>query len=122
MSSPLHVTQRSAAGVVVLELHGRIVLEDGDQALRDAADRAIEAGRLSVLIDLHDVSYIDSAGIGAVVEAYLRLTHRGGQCKLLQPSPHVRRVLDITRLSTVIETFDDEAAALATFDHAIHIG
>ena len=96
MSSPLHVTQRFTSGVVILELHGRVVLEDGDQALRDAADSAI----------------------GAVVEVYLRLTQRGGQCKLLRPSPHVQRVLDITRLSTVIETFGDEATALRTFDHA----
>ena len=118
MPSPLHVTQRTAAGVLILELHGRIVLEDGDQALRDAADEAIRGDRMAVLVDLHDVSYIDSAGIGAVVEVYLRLTHRGGQCKLLRPSPHVQRVLDITRLSTVIGTFDDEAAALATFAHA----
>jgi anti-sigma B factor antagonist len=115
MPSPLHVTQRLAGNVVVLELHGRIVLEDGDQALRDAVDAAIRATRLAVLVDLHDVSYIDSAGIGAVVEVYLRLTQRGGECKLLRPSPHVQRVLDITRLSTVIETFGDEAAALGTF-------
>src|SRR6476469_9605773 len=118
MSSPLHVTQRFTSGVVILELHGRVVLEDGDQALRDAADSAIGAGRMAVLVDLHDVSYIDSAGIGAVVEVYLRLTQRGGQCKLLRPSPHVQRVLDITRLSTVIETFSDEAAAVRTFGHA----
>ena len=118
MPSPLHVTQRTAGGVLILELHGRIVLEDGDQALRDKVDEAIRDDRLAVLVDLHDVSYIDSAGIGAVVEVYLRLTHRGGQCKLLRPSPHVQRVLDITRLSTVIATFNDETAALATFDHA----
>jgi anti-sigma B factor antagonist len=118
MSSPLHVTQRLAGGVVILELHGRVVLEDGDQALRDAADTAIAANRMAVLVDLHDVSYIDSAGIGAVVEVYLRVTQRGGQCKLLRPSPHVQRVLDITRMSTVIETFADEGAAIRTFDHA----
>jgi anti-sigma B factor antagonist len=118
MSSPLHVTQRITDGILILELHGRVVLEDGDQALRNAVDAAIEARRLAVLVDLHDVSYIDSAGIGAVVEVYLRLTQRGGQCKLLRPSPHVQRVLDITRLSTVIGTFADESVALATFDHA----
>jgi anti-anti-sigma factor len=118
MSSPLHVTQRFAAGIAILELHGRLVFEDGDESLRDAADALIQAGRLAVLIDLHDVSYMDSAGIGAIIEVYLRLTRRGGQCKLLRPSHVVKRVLDITRLSTVIETFDDEAAALRTYDHA----
>jgi len=61
---------------------------------------------------------MDSAGIGAVVEVYLRLTHRGGECRLLRPSPHVRRVLDITRLSSVIGTFEDEAEALRAFDPA----
>jgi anti-sigma B factor antagonist len=118
MPSPLHVTRRFAGGVAILELHGRVVLEDGDKNLRDAVDALIAAGQQAVLVDLHDVSYMDSAGIGAVVEVYLRLTHRGGQCLLLRPSPHVRRVLDLTRLSTVIGTYEDEAAALAAFDHA----
>jgi anti-anti-sigma factor len=118
MSSPLHVTERVADGVVVLELHGRLVFEDGDQNLREAIDSAIATGRLAVLVDLHDVTYMDSAGIGVVVESFVRLTRRGGQCKLLRPSPVVRRVLDITQLSTVVATFDDEATALASFDHA----
>jgi anti-sigma B factor antagonist len=118
MSSPLHVTRRNADGIAILELHGRLVLEDGDKTLRDVVDALIAAGRQAVLIDLHDVSYMDSAGIGAIVEVYLRLTHRGGQCRLLRPSPHVQRVLDITRLSTVIGTFEDEQAALRAFDHA----
>ena len=117
MSAPLHVTRRIADGVAVLELHGRLVLEDGDENLRNAVDELIQAGRLDVLMDLHDVTYMDSAGIGAVVETYLRLTHRGGACKLLRPSARVQKVLEITRLSTIIQTFDDEAAALRTYDH-----
>jgi anti-anti-sigma factor len=59
---------------------------------------------------------MDSAGIGAVVETYLRFTRRGGQCKLLRPSQVVQRVLDITQLSSVIQTFADEAAALGSYD------
>jgi anti-sigma B factor antagonist len=117
MSAPLHVTQRTAAGVAILELHGRLVLEDGDENLRGAVDELIQAGRLDVLIDLHDVTYMDSAGIGAVVETYLRITHRGGKCKLLNPSLRVQKVLEITRLSTVIETFSDESSALRTYNH-----
>jgi anti-anti-sigma factor len=118
MSSPLHVTRRMAGGVVVLELHGRLVFEDGDQSLREAVDALIATGQLAVLVDLHDVTYMDSAGIGVVVESFVRLSRRGGQCKMLRPSPIVARVLDITQLSTVIQTFDDEAAALASYDHA----
>ena len=118
MSTALHVTQRLAAGVAIVELHGRLVFEDGDQNLRDAVDALIQTGQLRVLLDLHDVTYMDSAGIGAVIEVYLRVTRRGGQCKLLRPSPHVQRVLDITQLSTVIDLFDDEAAALRAYDHA----
>jgi anti-sigma B factor antagonist len=116
MPAPLNVTQRMANGVAILELHGRLVFEDGDERLRSAVNDLIVAGQLAVLIDLHDVSYMDSAGIGAVVEAFLRLTHRGGQCRILRPSKCVQRVLDITRLSTVIDTFTDEAAALRTYD------
>lgn len=116
MSAPLHITQRSVAGVIIFELHGRLIFEEGDEVLRECVASLIKTGPLSLLLDLRNVGYMDSAGIGAVVEAYLRLTRRGGQLKLLAPSDHVRRVLDITRLSTVLDIYDDEGAALRTFD------
>jgi anti-sigma B factor antagonist len=117
MSAPLHITQRSAGGTIIFELHGRLIFEDGDEVLRDCIRSLIKTGPLSLLVDLQDVSYMDSAGIGALVEGYLRLTRRGGEMKLLRPSDHVRRVLDITRLSTVLDIYDDEAIALRTFNH-----
>ncbi len=118
MSAPLHITQRSSAGVIIFELHGRLVFEDGDEVFRECVNSLIKTGPLSLLVDLHDVGYMDSAGIGALVEGYLRLTRRGGEMRLLSPSDHVKRVLDITRLSTVLEVFDNEPVALRAFEHA----
>lgn len=115
MSAPLHIAQRSAGGVVIFELHGRLVYEEGDEVLRDCVSSLIRTGPRSLLVDLQDVNYVDSAGIGAIVEAYLKLTRRGGELKLLAPSDHVRHVLDITRLTTILEVYDEEAAALRTF-------
>lgn len=117
MSAPLHITQRSAAGVIVFELHGRLVFEDGDEIFRECVASLIKTGPLALLVDLRDVSYMDSAGIGALVEGYLRLSRRGGQLKLLCPSACARKVLDITRLSTVLEIYEDEPAALRAFEH-----
>ena len=117
MSAPLQITQRSAAGVVIFELHGRLVFEDGDEVFRECVSSLIKTGPLALLVDLHDVGYMDSAGIGALVEGYLRITRRGGEMRLLSPSDHVQRVLDITRLSTVLEVFHDESSALRKFNH-----
>ena len=117
MSAPLHITQRSAAGVIVFELHGRLVFEDGDEVFRECVGSLIKTGPLALLVDLRDVSYMDSAGIGALVEGYLRVSRRGGQLKLLCPSACVQKVLDITRLSTVLDIYTDEATALRAFDH-----
>ena len=116
MPAPLHIVQRAASGVVIYELHGRLVLDDGDEVLRDRVASLIKDGPLALLVDLRNVSYIDSAGVGVLVEAYLRFVRRGGQLKVLMPSEHVRRVLHITRLDTVLEIFDDEPTALRTFD------
>jgi anti-sigma B factor antagonist len=116
MSALLHIVQRSVSGVVIYELHGRLVLDDGDELLRGRVASLIKDGPLALLVDLRDVSYIDSAGVGVLVEGYLRFMRRGGQLKLLAPSDHVRHVLHITRLDTVLEVFEDESTALRTFD------
>jgi anti-sigma B factor antagonist len=112
MSVPLQLAERSAGDVVILELHGHLVFDAGDRALRERVRGLAAQGHRSILIDLGDVSYVDSSGIGTLVQLYNELADQGGQLKLLHPSPHSERVLEITRLTSVFEIFEDEAQAL----------
>jgi anti-sigma B factor antagonist len=118
MSVPLQLAERSAGDVVILELHGHLVFDEGDRALREYVRKLAAEGRRSILIDLGDVSYIDSGGVGTLVQLYTELTNLGGQLKLLHPSPHSERVLEITRLVSVFEIFEDEEEALRSMTAA----
>jgi anti-sigma B factor antagonist len=113
MSLPLHIDEHTVGGVVVLQLEGHLVFDEGDRVLRDRIRELVQSGVRNVLIDLNAVSYVDSGGIGALVEMYMHLKRNGGQLKLLRPSPCATRVLDITHLATVFEIFEDE-------EHALH--
>ena len=112
MSVPLRLVEKTVGGVVVLQLHGHLVFDEGDRVLRDRVHELTRDGRTSILVDLSDVSYIDSGGIGALVQLFTELTAMGGRLKLLHPSWASARVLQITHLTSVFEIFDDEATAL----------
>ena len=112
MSSPLTIITRSAGEVAILVLSGRLVAGGGTQALRAAVQTAVDGGRRAVLLDLEDLSYVDSAGVGMLVEVFRHVTRRGGQVKLLHPSLCARRMLGITHLTCVFDVFDDEPEAL----------
>jgi anti-sigma B factor antagonist len=119
MSVPLRLAEHTAGDVVVLELHGHLVVEEGDRALRERVRALAAAGRRSILVDLGDVSYVDSGGVGTLVQLYTELASQGGRLTLLHPSPHSGHVLRITRLTSVFEIFDDEAAALRRMAQAV---
>ena len=112
MSSPLTITTRSVGDVAILVLSGHLVAGGGTLPLRAAVRAAVEGGTRAVLLDLEDLSYVDSAGVGMLVEVYRHVTARGGQIKLLHPSLCARRVLGITHLTCVFDVFDNEAEAL----------
>ena len=112
MSSPLTITQRRVGDVAIFVLSGHLVAGPGTQTLRDAVRAAVDAGSRALLLDLEDLSYVDSAGVGMLVEVYRHVTARGGQVKLLHPSLCARRVLGITHLTGVFDVFDNEADAL----------
>jgi anti-sigma B factor antagonist len=101
--------------VTILRLAGRLELDDGDFVLRDHVNRLVEEGRVNVVMDMKDVTRVDSAGIGVLVGKYLSVKRRGGAIKLLRITERTRRLLHITRLDTVFEMFDDEAAAVQSF-------
>lgn len=106
---------RQQEGVTILAPKGRITIGVGDVALRDAVHEALRAGGRNMLIDMADVSTIDSSGIGELVSSYTTVTNRGGKLKLLNLPSKVSDILQITQLITVFDVFDNEAEAVASF-------
>ena len=115
MTARLTITEVQVGDVTVLRLSGRLELEEGDLDFRDHVDRLVAGGRLKILLDLKAVTRIDSAGIGMLVSKYLSTQKRGGTIKLLQLTRRSDHLMDITRLATVFEIFDDEADAVRSF-------
>ena len=115
MAAPLKITERLAGPVAVLEVSGHLVADDGACRCLQQVSLLVTAGWLNILVDLRDVTYIDSGGVGALVASFVHVTRRGGRLKLLCPSPRAWRVLSISRLSDVFEVFSSEAKALESF-------
>lgn len=99
----------------MIDAAGRITLGDGASTLRDEIRDLAAKGDKKILLNLSEVSYIDSSGIGELVSGFTTVTNHGGQLKLLGLSKRVKDLLQITKLYTVFEVFDDEAAAVRSF-------
>jgi anti-sigma B factor antagonist len=111
----LKVHAREVDGVTVLDLKGKITLGEGDTILRDAVRVQIDQGSLRILLNLADVTYIDSAGLGELTGSYTSVKNRNGQLKLLNLTKRVHDLLQITKLYTVFDVFDDEMEAIGSF-------
>ena len=109
------LTTRQVGDVTVIDVAGRITLGEGSSTLRDAMRDLVGKGQKKILLNLGEVSYIDSSGIGELVSAFTTVTNGGGQLKLLNLNKRVQDLLQITKLYTVFEVFDDEAAAVRSF-------
>lgn len=112
-----HVTinERQVGSVTVLDLSGKITIGEGSVTLREAVRGLLEKGTKSILINLGGVDYVDSSGIGELVSCYTTTKNQGGQLKLLNLTKKIKDLLQITKLLTVFETYDDEAEAVASF-------
>ena len=106
---------RQVDGVTIVDLSGRITLGEGSVVLRETVRDLISKGQKKILLNLSDVSYIDSSGIGELVSGFTTVTNQGGVLKLLGLTKRVKDLLQITKLYTVFEVFDDEAAAVRSF-------
>ena len=106
---------RQVDGVTVVDLSGRITLGEGSTILRDTVRELLGRGQKKILLNLGDVNYIDSSGIGELVSGYTTVTNQGGQLKLLNLTKKVRDLLQITKLYTVFDVFDEETAAIRSF-------
>ena len=111
----LKVSTRQVDGVSIVDCSGRITLGEGSVVLRDAVKDLLSKGQRKILLNLGDVNYIDSSGIGELVSAYTTTKNQGGELKLLKLTKKVHDLLQITKLYTVFEVKDDEAAAVKSF-------
>jgi anti-sigma B factor antagonist len=111
----MKVTTRQVDGITVLDLSGRITLGEGSVQLRDAVRDLLAKGSKLILLNLADVNYIDSSGIGELVSAYTTVRNQGGELKLLNLTKKVHDLLQITKLYTVFDVKDDEASAIASY-------
>ncbi len=111
----LAIASRDVDGVTVLDLSGRITLGEGSVQLRDAIRDLIAKGQKRILLDLGEVNYIDSSGLGELVSAYTTARNLGATLKLLKLTKKVHDLLQLTKLYTVFDIFDDEASAIASF-------
>jgi len=109
------LSSRQVGDVTVIDAAGRITLGEGSSTFRDTVRDHIAKGNKKLLINLAEVSYIDSSGIGELVTAFTTVTNNGGQLKLLNLTHRVRDLLQITKLYTVFEVFSDEAEGVRSF-------
>lgn len=109
------VTTRQVGDVSVLDVAGRITLGEGSSTLRESLRTLTSTPNSKILLNLEEVTYIDSSGIGELVSGFTNLQEQGGQLKLLKLTKRVRDLLQITKLYTVFEVFDDEATAIRSF-------
>jgi len=111
----LTITSREVDGVTVLDLNGRITLGEGSVQLREAIRDLISKGSKTILLNMGDVNYIDSSGLGELVSAYTTAKNQGSQVKLLSLTKKVKDVLQLTKLYTVFDIYDDEASAIGSY-------
>ena len=109
------LSTRQVGSVDVIDVAGRITLGEGSSALRELLRDMVAKGQIKILLNLADVSYIDSSGIGELVSGYTTVTNTGGSLKLLNLNKRVKDLLQITKLYTVFEVFEDEAAAIRSY-------
>jgi anti-sigma B factor antagonist len=109
------LSTRQVGDVTVIDVAGRITLGEGSSVLRDAMRDLVSKNQKKILLNLGDVSYIDSSGIGELVSGFTTVTNSGGALKLLNLNKRVKDLLQITKLYTVFDVHEDEAGAIRSF-------
>jgi anti-sigma B factor antagonist len=111
----MKVATRQVDGVTILDLSGRITLGEGSVTLRDTVHDVLSKGSKKILLNLGDINYIDSSGIGELVSGFTSVRNAGGELKLLNLTKKVHDLLQITKLYTVFDIWDNEASAIGAF-------
>src|SRR5204863_9753945 len=112
---PMQIEERAVGDVVVLDLKGKITLGEGDELLKDKVNSLVNQGKKKIVLNLADVPYIDSAGLGVVVRTYTTVSRQGGRLKLLNLTKRIQDLLAITKLLTVFDTYDSESDAIKSY-------
>jgi len=111
----MHIEERNVGDVVVLDMKGKITLGEGDELLKDKVNSLVNQGHKKIILNLADVPYVDSAGLGEIVRCYTTVSRKGGKLKLLNLTKKIQDLLAITKLLTVFETYDSEEEAVRSF-------
>lgn len=111
----LRMTERDVNGVVVLDIEGRIVLGDESNSFREKVKSLLAAGKKKIVLNLANVTYIDSAGLGTLVATFHSARSQGALLKLANLGAKFKEVLQVTKLMTVFDTYDSEEAAIQSF-------
>lgn len=111
----MEIAERKVSDVTILDLSGKMTLGEGDEMLKQTITNLLAAGSKKLVLNLENVPYIDSAGLGEVVRTHTTVTKQGGSLKLLNLTKRIEDLLSITKLLTVFETYDTEADAIKSF-------
>ncbi len=111
----MQIEERTVGEVTVLDLKGKMTLGEGDELLKDKINSLMHQGRKKILLNLADVPYVDSAGLGEIVRTYTTVSRQGGSLKLVNLTKRITDLLSITKLLTVFETYESENDAVRSF-------
>jgi anti-sigma B factor antagonist len=111
----MEIAHRTIGDVAVIDLKGNVTLGAGEQKMREAIDELLASGRKKILLNFANVAILDSSGIGAIIKSFTTAKREGGSLKLVNLSRLARQMLSVTGLLSVLEVFDDESSALASF-------
>jgi len=111
----MQIAERQSGSVTVLDLSGKITLGEDGTLLKDKLHSLLHQGKKTILLNLGQVQYVDSAGLGALVSAYTTVTREGGALKLVNVTKKLQDLLSITKLLTVFDTFDSEDEAIRSY-------
>ncbi|HMJ86647.1 MAG TPA: STAS domain-containing protein [Vicinamibacterales bacterium] len=111
----MQIDERVVDGVTILDLKGKMTLGEGDELLKDKINSLLQQDKKQLLLNLENVPYIDSAGLGEVVRTYTTVSRQGGSLKLLNLTKRITDLLSITKLLTVFETYENENDAVRSF-------
>jgi anti-sigma B factor antagonist len=111
----MKIVERQVNEVSILDLQGKILIGEGDDVLRDAVSKLLDSGKTKILLNLAEVPYVDSAGLGEIVRCYTTVSRKGGRLKLINLTTKIRDLLSITKLLTVFETYDSEEQGVKSF-------
>ncbi len=111
----MKIDERAVDGVTILDMHGKMLIGEGDELLREKINSLVENGTAKIVLNLAEVPYVDSAGLGEIVRCYTTVSRKNGELKLLNLTKRIHDLLSITKLLTVFDTYEDEAEVVKSF-------